>query len=228
MDESSAQNEEHIDGRTTAGPKHPHDEQGHFIHRFPTPPNPSSLQAGRSNPLLDKLFPTHLQLDKKVSDDTLLDIHLGNPLRKITKILEEIKKQKAFSFTLKGSLGIAGVVLALSTIGLFGGSKMLCDKGEQTLSGTLKVLKVKDTPPAMPILSQVINSFNYIIYHKDWPSLTKRFILVDMKDLSTVALVAPESQIAPLLNSLVYATGEYDSCSRILKVSKPDSIEELH
>lgn len=223
MDESSAHDEKPTDGRIISGPKHPHDEQGHFIHRFPTPPSPSSNQ-----PLASRLFPTHLQVDKKANDDTLLDIHLGNPLRKITKILQEIKSQKAFSFTLKGSLGIAGVALALSTLGLFGGSKILCDKGEQTLSGTLKVLKVKDTPPAVPILSQIVNSFNYIIYHKDWPSLTRRFILVDMKDLTTVSLVAPESQITPLLNSLVYATGDYDSCSRILKVSKPDSIEELH
>jgi hypothetical protein len=214
--------------------KEPRDEQGHFIHRFPTPSKPSG-SLGSSAPfvpsgpsLTSRLFPTHLQMDKKAGDDTLLDVHVGNPLRKITKILEEIKSQKAFSFTLKGSLGIAGVALALSTLGLFGGSRMLCDKGEQTLSGTLKVLRVKDTPPAVPILSQVINSFNYIIYHKDWPSLTRRFILVDMKDLTTVSLAAPESQIAPLLNSLVYATGDYDSCSHILKVSKPDSIEELH
>lgn len=202
----------------------PRDEQGHFIHRFPTPPAPTAPNTS----LTSRLFPTHLQFDKKVNDDTLLDIHLGNPLRRITKLLEEIKRQKAFSFTLKGSLGVAGVVLALSTLGLFGGSRMLCSKGEQTISGTLKVLKVKDTPPAVPILGQVINSFNYVIYHKDWPALTKRYILVDMKDLSTVSLVAAQTQLSPLLNQLVYATGEYDSCSRILKMSKPDSIEVLH
>jgi len=224
MDEKSKNPEEQIDRRTTSSDQHPHDQHGHFIHRFGTPPSPMTPTSD----LTSRIFPTHIQIDKKVGDDTLLDVHLSNPLRKITKILEEIKSQKAFSFTLKGSLGITGVVLALSTLGILGGTKMLCDKGEQTLSGTLKVLKISQTPPSVPIISYIINSFNYIAYHKEWPALTKRYILVDMKDLSTVSLMAPSSQIVPLINSVVYATGEYDSCSRILKVTKSDSIEDLH
>jgi len=36
------------------------------------------------------------------------------------ELLQDIKKQKAFSFTLKGSLGIAGVALALGMFGIFG------------------------------------------------------------------------------------------------------------
>jgi len=42
-------------------------------------------------------------------EDDILDIHIGNPFRRIIALLEDLKKQKAFSFTLKGSLGIAGL-----------------------------------------------------------------------------------------------------------------------
>src|SRR3990167_9464453 len=80
-------------------------------------------------------------VSKTKDDSTLLEIHIGNPLRKITQLLEEIKKQKVFSFTLKGSLGIMGVALALSVFGIFGGSKMLCDKGIQTQVGMIKELE---------------------------------------------------------------------------------------
>ena len=112
MDESAARPEEQIDGRTVSGPKHPHDSHGHFIHKFPTPPKPGSQPS-----LTEKLFPTHVSVDHKVTQDALLDVHIGNPLRRITQLLEEIKRQKAFSFTLKGSLGIMGVALALSVFG---------------------------------------------------------------------------------------------------------------
>ncbi|MEK7605330.1 MAG: hypothetical protein AAB478_02275 [Patescibacteria group bacterium] len=223
MDESAARPEEQIDGRTVSGPKHPHDSHGHFIHKFPTPPKPGSQPS-----LTEKLFPTHVSVDHKVTQDALLDVHIGNPLRRITQLLEEIKRQKAFSFTLKGSLGIMGVALALSVFGFFGSSKVLCDKGTQTLSGTIKSLSVMDRPAQIPVLSTVINSANYLLFHKGWPTGTKRYVLVDLKDASTIGLQASESDLNSFLNQVVYITGGYDSCSRVLKVTQPHAIEELH
>src|SRR3989338_3621357 len=98
-------------------------------------------------------------VSKTKDDSTLLEIHIVNPLRKITQLLEEIKKQKVFSFTLKGSLGIMGVALALSVFGIFGGSKMLCDKGVQTKLGTLKILAVPENEPSIPLLSPAIDYY---------------------------------------------------------------------
>lgn len=199
------------------------DDHGHFIHKFPTPPKPGSEPS-----LTEKLFPTHVSVDHKVTQDALLDVHIGNPLRKITQLLQEIKQQKAFSFTLKGSLGIAGVVLTLSLFGFFGSTQLLCSKGEQTLSGTIKALAVTNKPKEIPVLGQFINSFNYIVFHKDWPTGTRRYVLVDLKDAATVAIVGSEADILPFLNQVVYTTGDYNSCSRILHLTLPHAIEELH
>lgn len=223
MDEPAARPEEQIDGRTVSGPKHPHDSHGHFIHKFPTPPKPGSQPS-----LTETLFPTHVSIDHKVTQDALLDVHIGNPLRKITALLEEIKRQKAFSFTLKGSLGIAGVALTLSLFGFFGSTQLLCSKGTQTLSGTIKSLSVMDRPSQIPVLSTVINSANYVFFHKDWPTGTKRYILVDLKDATTVGLQGTEADMLAFLNQVVYITGSYDSCARVLKVTQPHAIEELH
>src|SRR5215204_929059 len=78
----------------------------------------------------EKFISSHVHYNK--NDDDVLDVHIGNPLHKIVKLLEDIKKQKAFSFTLKGSLGIAGVVMAFSFLGVLGAGNVLCSKGVQS------------------------------------------------------------------------------------------------
>ncbi|CAN5185607.1 hypothetical protein BH09PAT1_BH09PAT1_1230 [soil metagenome] len=223
---------EELTGHQKSAKAEARDSHGHFVH---SPEASSSTSAptipasgGHRSQLLDKILPTHLEIDHKVSQDDLVDVHIGNPLRKITAILEEIKAQKAFSFTLKGSLGIAGVILTLSVFGFFGGSKMLCDKGTQTLSGTVKQLSVVTTPPQIPLLTSAINSFNYIVFHKDWPTGEKRYILVNLRNASTIFLNGSLADISPFTNSVVYATGQYGSCSRTLKVKEPHAIEDLH
>src|SRR5438046_1279755 len=87
---------------------------------------------------VEKFVSSHVHYSK--NDDDILDVHIGNPLYKITKLLEEIKKQKAFSFTLKGSLGIAGVVLAFTFLGVLGAGNVLCSKGVQSEIGVVQIL----------------------------------------------------------------------------------------
>src|SRR3989344_7304729 len=91
---------------------------------------------------IEKFISENIHYSK--NKDNLLDVHIGNPLRRIAELLEEIKRQKAFSFTLKGSLGIAGVALALGVFGVLGSGRILCDKGIQTQIGTIKILSVQE------------------------------------------------------------------------------------
>ncbi len=154
--------------------------------------------------------------------DDLLDIHVGNPLRKITDILEEIKNQKAFSFTLKGSLGITGVFLALSLFGIFGGQKILCDKGTQSQIGIIKILNIKETEPvsSIPVLSNIINFLS--------PKPTHPRTVLVKKDNSTLSL--PYSRNINLVDYKdinIIATGHYDSCSQTLLINDPNGVETI-
>ncbi len=162
---------------------------------------------------------THYSKNK----DDLLDIHVGNPLRKITDILEEIKNQKAFSFTLKGSLGITGVFLALSLFGIFGGQKLMCDKGTHSQIGIVKILNITETEPitSIPVLSNIIRFLSPKITHP-------RAILVK-KDNSTLSL--PYSRNVNFVNYkdiTIVATGHYDSCSQTLLVDDPNGVEAIN
>lgn len=166
--------------------------------------------------------------------DELLDIHVGNPLRRITEILEDIKKQKAFSFTLKGSLGILGVAVALSFFGIFGGSKALCDKGTQSLVGKVQQLSYVDEGD-FPLLTQIADAYSVLIGGRPHEKAAVRLILVQ-EDKSTIHIQLARmldrggpipqwlAQILSLSPSFV-VTGQYDSCSRILTVKDASAVE---
>jgi len=187
------------------------DSKGHFVHaEQPRPREP----AGN---LVEKFIEDHTSYHK--TQDAILDVHVGNPLHKIVELLQEIKKQKAFSFTLKGSLGIMGVALALSVFGIFGGGKILCDKGVQSQIGVIKTLNIYDSDSStIPVLSLFLNYFNPKTPHY-------KTILVKTDETVISVLGINNQTIQQWNNNYVIATGNYDSCSQALTVSNPDGIE---
>lgn len=210
------------------------------IDAIPTPskanePRAASAKSSsepRENPVKEYLKEhTHPAKDK----DDLLDVRIGNPLKRITEILEEIKKQKAFSFTLRGSLGIMGVALALSTFGVLGGSKMLCDKGTQSYIGMVKQIKYTEEP-SIPLLIQLTDAFSVLTGGRPHERPTTRLLLI-RHDSSALHLQIsrlldrggpiPEWFNEAFMKAPIIATGQYDSCSRTLKIDNPSGVEEL-
>ncbi len=230
MDESSAKLSEDIDGRTLSGPKHPHDAHGHFVHVDHTDPsflpnNQSPITTSQKYPVLDALLPHGIGVDHKVTNDDLLDVHVGNPLRKISALLEEIKKQKAFSFTLKGSLGLAGIVLVIGTFGFFGGTHALCSKGIQSEVGTLRILTAVDTAKRIPVVSILTDMLTILqgkqVQNKD----TQRVVLI--KQNGSVLHLPINSSFSPNLyeGKSVIVTGEEDKCSNTVNVTDSKNIQ---
>mgnify|MGYP001289288817 CR=1 FL=1 len=157
---------------------------------------------------------------KKSKNDDLLDIHIGNPLRRITQILEEIKKQKAFTFDIKGSLGIAGIALTLGAFGIFGGTKALCSKGIQTKVGKIQRLAYLEEQNVsilnrMPVLNMLFMK-----------PLTNRILLVGSD--GKIVHLAFENKMTPPNEAPeieYFATGLYDSCSETLTVDTPNAFQ---
>lgn len=189
----------------------PRDDEGQFVS------SEKEKEHQRKDPI-SKYFSENIHYAR--NKDDLLDVHVGNPLRKITKLLEEIKKQKAFSFTLKGSLGIAGVFLALSIFGFLGGGRMLCDKGIQSKIGVIKILNIteRESSIEIPVLSRIIDFFAPKPLHP-------RTILVDRDATSVTMPFANNVNFKQYENLQVVATGNYNACSQTLKVTNPASLE---
>jgi len=191
----------------------PRDAKGHFI-KVPDP------KEGKN--VLEKFLISHTGNYK--NEDDLLDIHVGNPLRRVVDLLQDIKKQKAFSFTLKGSLGIAGVVLVLGVFGIFGGGKLLCDKGTQTQMGTIKVLQAKELySKPVPVLSYVLD-----LIAPPVKQIKNRMVLVKGNEIITYLPFVEGVDLTKFESMPVFATGNYDICAESLTINDPNGVEVMN
>lgn len=202
--------------------KETRDEHGHFAKK-PSLPDPSAMNSEPStmNPV-SKFLSEHTTYSK--NQDDLLNIHIGNPLRKLVVLLEDIKRQKAFSFTLKGSLGLVGVVVALSLFGIFGGDKLLCSKGIQSQIGVIKVLNFKEIKEgsAIPFIGSLTDLFGSKAANS---ALQHRIVLIK-KDDTAIKLENIKPEDVSKFSSLpIIATGEYDSCSQTLKITDSNGLQ---
>ncbi len=151
--------------------------------------------------------------------DDLINIHVGNPLEKITRLLEDIKKQKAFAFTLKGSLGIAGVFLALGVFGVFGSTQMLCSHGTQSKAGAIKILSFQEVEKSkVPFLGKYIDDY--------FPqSMHGRIVLVKDGNLVVSVPYSRNVNFGNFEDQNVIVTGSYNSCQQTLTVNNPSAVE---
>lgn len=180
-----------------------------------------------ASPSLVKVLAGKTKINKTLDDNTLLDVHIGNPLRKITELLEEIKKQKAFSFTLRGSLGIMGVVLSLSLLGFFGTTHALCDKGVQTHIGRIRMLQVTDNEPDSVIskAQDAIAYYTKFFYPTAQTAPRYRYILETPTHETIHLNRGRDVTLSSFKSQAVFVTGPYDSCSQELTLETPASIE---
>lgn len=206
MDEGNSEEKSQI------ASKRQRDAHGRFL-PSPDAKNPKP----RPNPLTE--FLKDQTSIHRSQHDELIDIHVGNPLRKITELLEDIKRQKAFSFTLKGSLGVAGIAVVIGTFGIFGGTKAFCSKGTQTKIGEIKELRYKENSH-MSLLDYIPFVASFIPERR-----ISRTILVDSSG-TIIHLVRKNNvdfQLEQSKNKII--TGNYDSCSETLTVDQQVGIE---
>lgn len=185
------------------------DEDGHFVkeEKQETEATPKNF----ATQLLESINGSNKKV--KESSDDLIDIHVGNPLRRVIELLQDIKKQKAFSFTLKGSLGIAGVALALGLFGVFGGGQMLCEKGTQSYMGTVKTLDYLETESSdIPFIGNFLDYFAPKTNHK------KVVLIEDTNNIISLPYSSSKMDFTKYSNYPVIATGSYNSCNKTLTI----------
>jgi len=193
----------------------PRDEDGHFL------PEPDEKKEDKesTNPVVRFLH--NETAIHKSKDDELLDIHIGNPLRRITDLLEQIKRQKAFSFTLKGSLGLMGVALVAGTFSILGGSKVLCDKGTQTKIGEVRELVYKENSER--------SFLSYVPFLESFFPDRKipRKILLDSSGKVIHLIGRNDVDFMTTNPQQKTLTGNYDSCSETLTVDDQTGVQEF-
>lgn len=216
------ENEETRELKSDIAQQKPRDEEGHFVHA--EQPTPEASIKTDQNPI-SKFFSEHTHYSK--SQDDLIDLHIGNPLKKIAELLEDIKRQKAFNFTLKGSLGIMGALLTLSVFGIFGGGQVLCDRGTQVEIGTIRQLQIfqEDPSSGIPVLSQMLDYFRPQQSRPKFVLIKNDDTVIQLPYSRNVDLTKFTNPVYPELGQKVVATGNYNSCSQTLTIKDPSALE---
>ena len=213
---------QHSEEKSEIASKRQRDAHGRFL---PSPNTNNSKtksdpDSARTNPLTEFL---HKETSvHKSQHDELIDIHVGNPLRKITELLEDIKRQKAFSFTLKGSLGVAGIAVVIGTFGIFGGSQILCDKGTQTKIGQVRELVYKENSDRT--LLSYIPFVESLFPDRKVP---RKILLTPDGKIIHIVLNNKTSIASILPTDAFFLTGSYDSCSDTLKIDQQTGIQQF-
>lgn len=196
----------------------PRDAYGHFV-----ADDSVTSSGGLQDYVKDH---SHFSSASGRTHDDLLDIRVGNPLARITQLLQDIKKQKAFSFTLKGSLGIMGVALVISTFGIFGGTRLLCNKGRQTQVGIVRLLGTPDEADyRWPLIEPVVEYYRSFMNPDRVDNKHPRVILQTGGNETIYIPYNKEVGIEAYNQQKVLVTGEYDSCSRTLRVDDLGAVE---
>jgi len=155
-----------------------------------------------------------VKVDPGTSDETLIDVKVNNPLHKIVELLQDLKRQKAFSFTLKGSVGIVGVSVLIVGTGMFGGSKLVCNKGLQTKIGVVRTLSITQTAQDHPLRARLAE----LVGSSYTPAVISAVILVD-DSKNTIILAAKNPEVVqPFEGQEVLATGQFNGCTQELEV----------
>lgn len=186
------------------------DRFGHFL---------KSKQENSAN-FITSLMKKNVIISKsqeKIDDDTLVNIHVNNPLTKIVDLLKDLKKQKAFSFAIKGSVGIMGMTVVLVGGGILGGSRIVCNKGTQARIGEVRVLEynapVKSGQPLRDRIRAIIGKTVTAT-----PVEAKWVILVNTK-LDTIRLLNKnQTYLEAFAGQNVVAVGDFNACNQELTV----------
>lgn len=193
------------------------DKFGHFL---------KSKQTNSAN-FITSLLKKNVSVSKsqeestsQMDDETLVDIHVNNPLTKIVDLLKDIKKQKAFTFTLKGSVGIVGVAVVLAGGGILGGNKIVCNKGTQARIGEVRVLSFEqDTVSAKPLRDKIRAIFGKTQNtDADTAKEVQWVVLVDSQNNAIKLSFQDQTYPESFAGHTVTAVGDYNMCTQELKI----------
>lgn len=228
--------EENKSAHELAAQDQPHDEHGRFTKKPDTSASKSlSSVEDHTSPTvispsgtLTDIIQKEIKVENTSDPDTLVDVHVGNPISPVKKIWEEIKKQKAFSFSIKGSLGLAGIIIAISAFSIFGGTKIMCLAGQQSHIGVLMQLNIKEGQDSLTIVDRIVNLWNRLTGQPVKKSKRPGYIVVLVQEDKSVLQIKgeiPENLLTSA--STVIITGDMDSCSRTITLKGQSAIQEL-
>lgn len=167
-----------------------------------------------------------LGIEESSDEETILDIKVHNPLKKITQLLQDLKKHQTTTVSLRFTIPLIALPIVLFVAFQIGRAQTLCAQTFTTQAGTIQVLQVKVPRTAPTALSLVLSFF---------PSVPQP--TADLVDQERAILLLPTSEVVhiihprtvdvvPFVGQSVLLTGNYSACTRSITLDHQQNLSE--
>lgn len=175
----------------------------------------------------------NMQENKSANDETLVDVKVTNPLRRITQILEQIRRRQSTVVDFKFTIPLVALplfMLLAFSLGKAGG--VTCGGNTQTKIGLLYSLRTNDTNQTglfektkqtltanLPFLAPLLTgNANPVI---------NRQILIQ-RDNTAITIENPNNiQLTTYNTRQVFVTGKVNTCENTIEVDNESSVQLL-
>lgn len=189
------------------------DEKGHFI----------KVTTKVETPL--DAFDPGLDAGPGSSEDNIVDFKVKNPLGRITRILEDIKKRQMTSFAIKFSVPLVALPVFLLIVFQLGRAQTTCAEQYATKLGTFEVISVH-VPEKQGFLRYIFSFLPNIpnLTPKDKLLPETRAILIRSNTDPLNVLYDTQIPIINFKGQSVIITGNYSACTNTITLDSSQNI----
>lgn len=191
-------------------------EHGHFIKKTPNSPNLLNVSENKTQ-----------------NDETLIDVKVTNPLRRISAILEQIKRKQATVIDFKFTIPLVALPLFMLLAFSLGKTGATCGGNTQTKLGLLYILRTTSTQPSAGLFGQTKQilaknlPFLASVLGTNQQSTENRTILIQ-RDNTALTIEKPNSvSLNAYHTRQVFVTGKVNTCEQTIEVDNESDVQLL-
>jgi len=167
-----------------------------------------------------------LGIEESTNEETILDIKVHNPLKRITQLLQDLKKHQTTTVSLRFTIPLIALPIVLFVAFQIGRAQTLCAQTFTTQAGTIQVLQVKVPRTAPTALSLVLSFFPSVPQPTaDLVDQERAILLLPTSEV--VHIIHPRSvDVVPFVGQSVLLTGNYSACTRSITLDHQQNLSE--
>ncbi len=196
---------------------------------------PRDVHAQKPAKVSSRVYGATDALSKALADvsedkegETLVDIKVHNPLKRITQILQEIKNHQTTTVSLRFTIPLIALPIVLFVAFQVGRAQSLCAQNFRTEQGRLQILTIKAPVNNQSVLSLLLSFFPRVPSLSDPLDLQSqvRTILVTPGN-EVISIIHPEDvDPQPYVGQTVLLTGNYSACTQSMTLDDNSNITE--
>ncbi len=167
-----------------------------------------------------------LGIEESSNEETILDIKVHNPLKRITQLLQDLKKHQTTTVSLRFTIPIIALPIVLFVAFQIGRAQTLCAQTFTTQAGTVQVLQVK-VPRAAPTALSLVLSFFPSVPQPTADLIDQERAILLLPSSEVVHIIHPRTvEVFPFVGQSVLLTGNYSACTRSITLDHQQNLSE--